>query len=149
NVRELGNMLERALVRCRDSGVLGLEELGLYSVDVDGDVGIAVDIGPAASASAGATAAVRVGQRPWPAHLPIDVAKLERLAIEEALRREGDNRTHAARLLGISLRTLRNKLRLYRSAADPVELAGGQSLPGNGDPRAAAATDIRRWHGPR
>ena len=45
------------------------------------------------------------------------------------------NRTHAARLLGISLRTLRNKLRDYREAGrdavrDPAAAsADGQILP--------------------
>ncbi len=48
--------------------------------------------------------------------LPIDLGELERLAIGEALRRVGGNRTHAARLLGISLRTLRNKLRTWRQS---------------------------------
>jgi hypothetical protein len=42
------------------------------------------------------------------------LAALEQMAILEALRRVHGNRTHAARLLGISLRTLRNKLRTLR-----------------------------------
>jgi DNA-binding NtrC family response regulator len=47
---------------------------------------------------------------PFPNALPLDLAQLERLAISEALRRTGGNRTHAARLLHIGLRTLRQKL---------------------------------------
>jgi DNA-binding NtrC family response regulator len=50
----------------------------------------------------------------FPAGLPLDLDALERLAIAEALRRTCGNRTHAARLLGIGLRTLRNKLREER-----------------------------------
>jgi len=46
--------------------------------------------------------------------MPLDLNLLERMAIEEALRRVSGNRTHAARMLGIGLRTLRNKLRQWR-----------------------------------
>lgn len=40
----------------------------------------------------------------------LDLAEAERVLIERALERTGDNRTQAAELLGISVRTLRNKL---------------------------------------
>jgi hypothetical protein len=58
---------------------------------------------------------------------PLALAELERMAILEALRRVHGNRTHAARLLGISLRTLRNKLRILRHAGDLTP--DGQLLP--------------------
>jgi hypothetical protein len=64
--------------------------------------------------------------------LPLDLSALERLAIAEALRRVSGNRTHAARLLGIGLRTLRNKLRGYRESGvevEPAEPAGRPALP--------------------
>lgn len=43
----------------------------------------------------------------------LNVHALERKAIEEALRRHGGNRTHAARELGISLRTLQYRLKEF------------------------------------
>ncbi len=43
----------------------------------------------------------------------LNVHVLERKAIEEALRRHGGNRTHAARELGISLRTLQYRLKEF------------------------------------
>ena len=58
---------------------------------------------------------------------PLALAELERMAILEALRRVHGNRTHAARLLGISLRTLRNKLRVLRHSGDLTP--DGQLLP--------------------
>ena len=42
------------------------------------------------------------------------VGEMERKLIMTTLEQTNGNRTHAARLLGISLRTLRNKLREYR-----------------------------------
>ena len=48
--------------------------------------------------------------------------ELEKQAIKAALRQTGGNRTQAAAALGISIRTLRNKLQEYRDAGDPVDL---------------------------
>ena len=54
------------------------------------------------------------------AEIAIDPARhtlreVERQMIMQALRQTDDNRTHAAKMLGISVRTLRNKLNEYRS----------------------------------
>jgi two-component system response regulator FlrC len=108
NVRELRNLLERAVVRCRGPAIEPAH--------------LALEPGRPALAAPPATA-----------ELPLDLAALERMAIAEALRRVNGNRTHAARLLGIGLRTLRNKLRAAREAGAPLEAAdpaGGQGLPG-------------------
>jgi len=138
NVRELRNLLERGLVRCRD-GQMEPRHLGL---------------GPVTLSVAAAPAGAEVyGDAILPAHLPIDLTALEKLAIEEALRRTNGNRTHAAKVLGIGLRTLRNKLRAWREAglpvpaADPAErsLLPGQEGPGaEVDPAVAAALGAGR-----
>jgi two-component system response regulator FlrC len=141
NVRELGNILERALVRCRVSTL----ELGhLWPTESREPAGhslAAPSPSPSpslsssspVSGSGSAPAIVRPHsggvlpeRRFLPEGVPIDLPSLERLAIQEALRRVNGNRTHAARLLGISLRTLRNKLREYRARATSAD---GQILP--------------------
>lgn len=59
----------------------------------------------------------------------LDLSRLERRAILEALRRTEGNRTHAARMLGIGLRTLRNKLRAMREEeCDVPEPTSGMRL---------------------
>jgi two-component system response regulator FlrC len=109
NVRELANLLERAMVRCRGA-----------CLDVEQLQAVLPGSAPAAACS-----------QTLPQELPLDLGSLERLAIREALRRVNGNRTHAARLLGIGLRTLRNKLRAWREQeAPPAEAADGQFLPG-------------------
>jgi two-component system, response regulator FlrC len=60
------------------------------------------------------------------------VAEVERDLILETLKHCLGNRTHAANVLGISIRTLRNKLNEYSADGAPVP------PPGGGDPRAAA-----------
>jgi DNA-binding NtrC family response regulator len=92
NVRELENVLERALIRSRTSTI---------------------------EAQALALAPPRIESGLFPETLPLDLAELERVAIAEALRRVNGNRTHAAKLLGIGLRTLRQKLN--GPGARPVE----------------------------
>jgi DNA-binding NtrC family response regulator len=43
------------------------------------------------------------------------VDEVERALVVHTLARCDGNRTHAARMLGLSLRTLRNKIKLYRA----------------------------------
>ena len=43
------------------------------------------------------------------------LAEMERKVILATLKKTGDNRTKASELLGITARTLRNKLHLYRA----------------------------------
>jgi DNA-binding NtrC family response regulator len=52
--------------------------------------------------------------------------QLEKNAIRVALRQTNGNRTQAAAALGISIRTLRNKLQEYRDAGEPID-AGMES----------------------
>ena len=91
NIRELANVIERAVILCR-SGQL----LPAAVREVQGG-------GPAAE-----TPAPAPGD---PARAPINLKELERIAIERALAATSGHRTRAAELLGISERTLRNKLR--------------------------------------
>src|SRR3984957_16739058 len=60
------------------------------------------------------------------------VAEVERDLILETLKHCLGNRTHAANVLGISIRTLRNKLNEYSADGLPVP------PPGGGEPRVAA-----------
>ncbi|MBM3850745.1 MAG: hypothetical protein FJ396_11295, partial [Verrucomicrobia bacterium] len=66
--------------------------------------------------------------------VPLD--QMEKQAILQAVDACGGNRTQAARLLGISVRTMRNKLREYGvapggsdSGSDEAEGTGDDSVP--------------------
>jgi DNA-binding NtrC family response regulator len=87
NVRELENTLERALLLCRDR-VIRVEDLALEVASG----------GPEASFAVGTT-----------------VKDAERALILETLHALRGNRTRAAKMLGISVRTMRNKLHEYRA----------------------------------
>jgi two-component system response regulator FlrC len=125
NVRELANVLERVLVRCHGDTVPASQVVSALAA-----VGLS-SIAPATGqATSEAGRRTRSGPQLPPVEdsqprdpaprehdgWPLALADLERMAILEALRRVRGNRTHAARLLGISLRTLRNKLRALRLA---------------------------------
>jgi DNA-binding NtrC family response regulator len=51
----------------------------------------------------------------------LTVQEMEKTLILETLRSTQNNRTEAAKLLGISIRTLRNKLHDYRQDGDVIE----------------------------
>jgi two-component system response regulator FlrC len=139
NVRELANVLERVLVRCHGTVVpaphvsVALAAVGISSIrPLPGELPGRRPARQVASTSleyrGGGTASVaRDTVDTMPDGWPLALAELERMAILEALRRVHGNRTHAARLLGISLRTLRNKLRVLRLSGDLAP--DGQLLP--------------------
>jgi two-component system response regulator FlrC len=87
NIRELQNVVARAVLLAED-GVIASEHL------FAGD-----------ESAATPAAAFRPGTTVWGAERNLILATLERV---------GGNRTHAAKILGISIRTLRNKLHQYR-----------------------------------
>ena len=106
NVRELENTLHRAVL-------LAIGD----SIDVD-----AIEVAPGQTRAAsdgapgnGTAMAALVGRR---------MEEVERDLILETLGHTLGNRTHAATILGISIRALRNKLRDYSAAGLPVPPPG-------------------------
>jgi DNA-binding NtrC family response regulator len=98
NVRELRNAIERALILCR-GGRIGPELLAVRGApEAAGEKSRAV--GPSAPDPGGE-----------PETESLNLQHLERMAIWRALKQTGGHRLRAAQLLGISDRTLRNKLR--------------------------------------
>ena len=92
NVRELENAVERAVILCHGDLITGRELPSMLFSEA------------------------QVEERPADldaslAGLPLD--EVERRAIEETLRLAGDNKSEAARRLGITRATLHNKLRKY------------------------------------
>jgi two-component system response regulator FlrC len=97
NVRELENVIERGVLLA-GNGPLLMEHFQFEE--------------PVLTASPASPASAASGT----------IWEMERELILRTLERHDGNRTHAARTLGISIRTLRNKLREYR------QLTGGLSL---------------------
>jgi len=85
NVREMRNVIERAMILARGAGQIGVEHL------------------PADLRKGG-------GER---RHQPQALAEVERVHIEKTLKFHGGNRTRAAQELGISRATLINKIKVY------------------------------------
>jgi two-component system response regulator PilR (NtrC family) len=102
NVRELENLLERALALSSEPE-LGPQELALHRIAPEEPEAAFADGQPARAAGGAAEA-------PHDAPLPVHLDRLERQAILEALGKTGFNRTAAARLLGITFRQLRYRM---------------------------------------
>jgi two-component system, response regulator FlrC len=120
NVRELENTMHRAVLMA--SG----DEIGPEAILSPEGLRLDQSKPPAVAHAAMAAEAVTrslVGRT---------VADVERDLILETLKHCLGNRTHAANILGISIRTLRNKLNEYSSAGVPIP------SPNGGDVRGAA-----------
>ncbi|HUU49595.1 MAG TPA: sigma-54 dependent transcriptional regulator [Nitrospinota bacterium] len=87
NVRELENVIERAVVLC-DGDVILPKNL-FMNEEFDNEESISVRAG-------------------------VSLREMEKQLIFKTLDEVGGNRTHAAKVLGISIRTLRNKLNEYK-----------------------------------
>ncbi|MFN3596084.1 MAG: sigma-54-dependent transcriptional regulator [Rubricoccaceae bacterium] len=92
NVRELGNLIHRGVVLAADRPEV-----------------TRADVMHPFFATAGAPATPRL-----PEGLPETLDEMERLMILRALAQHGGNRERAAEQLGVSARTIRNKLKRYR-----------------------------------
>ncbi len=103
NVRELENTIHRAVLLARGDEI-GPESIMLTGAKTSGE--------PSTPAGGRATLVGRT------------VADVERDLILETLQHCLGNRTHAANILGISIRTLRNKLQQYRQEGLAVPLPG-------------------------
>jgi DNA-binding NtrC family response regulator len=125
NVRELQNTIERAVILSENGRPVSAAALGLPVVPGD-----PADLLPVESAGA-------LEEPAGPAIEPLpglsvtasdggvlSLAELEKQAIRRALQQTAGNRTRAAELLGISIRTMRNKLQEYREAGDAVDPMG-------------------------
>jgi two-component system response regulator PilR (NtrC family) len=120
NVRELENILERALA-FSDGEIINVEDLGLRpdlstdtenepaSDDVLSEPAQAPEV-LAPAAWPDAAGGTLVSEDGIPVCLPQYLEWREREAIVKALERTGQNRTAAARLLGISFRALRHRM---------------------------------------
>jgi two-component system response regulator FlrC len=120
NVRELENTIHRAVLLAVGDEI-GVD--GILTPD-----GLRLDQAKNPPAVAHATLAAETVTR---ALVGRTVADVERDLILETLKHCLGNRTHAANILGISIRTLRNKLNEYTSDGVPVP------PPGSGEARLA------------
>ena len=119
NVRELENTLERAVLLADGDTVLPRH--------------LQLAPGSANGAGGGPLQSFRTGITVW---------EMERDLIMGTLSHVNQNRTYAAELLGISIRTLRNKLKEYREssgAATAATRSASREGPGRGDGTEIAA----------
>ena len=104
NVRELANILERAVVM-DNAPQIGPEHL---LIEYEGASGRAVrkegSLPP-------------IGQKSLTFPVGTTLQELEKRMIIETLETQNNNRTKTAEILGISIRTLRNKLHEYEKAS--------------------------------
>ncbi|MCK5445179.1 MAG: sigma-54-dependent Fis family transcriptional regulator [Rhodospirillaceae bacterium] len=114
NVRELENALHRAVLLATG------DEIDVEAILLgDSQLGAKPDNGDASQRAGGqGSAADMVGR---------SVAEVERDLIINTLNHCLGNRTHAASILGISIRTLRNKLKQYSQDGFSVPSPGGDS----------------------
>ncbi len=119
NVRELENTLHRAVL-LSSGPEIGID--GILSPD-----GLRLDQSRGSGAIAHATMAAEQVTRNLVGRT---VAEVERDLILETLKHCLGNRTHAANILGISIRTLRNKLNEYAADGAPIPPAGGSEMRG-------------------
>jgi DNA-binding NtrC family response regulator len=119
NVRELENAMHRAVLISQDA------EIEPNAIMLSGQK--TTEILQAATIKAADPAPEQPGGDVPAALVGRTVAEVERELILNTLDHCLGNRTHAANILGISIRTLRNKLKEYNESGIPVPSTGSSS----------------------
>jgi DNA-binding NtrC family response regulator len=112
HVRELRNLIE-SLVILVPNDEIALEDL---PPEYLGGTGSEDDLAPETEGPAGGGEAAAAAGPESAGGANLTMEEIERRAILAALDRTGGNRTQAAEMLGIGLRTLQRKLKEYRLA---------------------------------
>jgi DNA-binding NtrC family response regulator len=121
NVRELENTMHRAVLLATGNSI------GPEAIILSGGLPSPAD--PVVSQVANTAAAVMSGAGTGMGLVGKTVAEVERDLIIDTLSHCLGNRTHAANILGISIRTLRNKLKQYSEEGVPVPPPAGEAGP--------------------
>lgn len=100
NIRELENVIERAVITASNESIRS-NDIHLGRRDVQSKI------------SSGDGLSVENGQNTWTPGSTLE--EIERRVILQALQFHNGNRTHTAKALGISIRTLRNKIADYKA----------------------------------
>lgn len=146
NIRELKNAVLAAAAKVQNSAVIEFrhlpEEVRLFGTSSGSFGPQRINVGKAQLGPNAHYAPVVMGSAETLADSLIEVVSgdpsndgtmrtIERLSIQSAMRKKQDNRTHAADLLDISIRTLRNKLNEY-SGKKRGPQKGGRPAGANG-----------------
>ena len=132
NVRELENVIERALLLCngeeiKPNHLLMSSQIGEISISEDLD-SISAKTSSPINGLKGDNIITNSEKKQTEAdenfeiEVGMSMKEAEKRFIFKTLNETDGNRTHAAKTLGISIRTLRNKLNEYRSEGDDLEL---------------------------
>ena len=117
NIRELQNVLERAVILCGEDGYIHPEQLGLTTPPQAGEgeapTGDSTSAPPAEETSAPPVSTGTSGTA--------TLAELEKQHILTTLDQCDGNRTQTAKALNINIRTLRNKLNEYKETPVGVD----------------------------
>lgn len=128
NVRELENAMHRSVLLATGPDI-GVDAIMLP--DASGNLAMPSTLAESAPSSAGDAPAGATDEEIQAGLVGKTVAEVERDLIIDTLKHCLGNRTHAANILGISIRTLRNKLNQYNSEGINVPQPGdtGQRAP--------------------